>query len=82
LKISFLEFDLFFSGLFENDQIILHIDYRKSLFDRNSMEYYLTILKKIINQLIHNLNINLSDIAKIENTKINIGIVNELDEDF
>ena len=77
-----VKFDLFFSGLFENDQIILHIDYRKSLFDRNSMEYYLTILKKIINQLIHNLNINLSDIAKIENTKINIGIVNELDEDF
>ncbi|NOQ26059.1 MAG: amino acid adenylation domain-containing protein, partial [Bacteroidales bacterium] len=77
-----VKFDLFLSGFFIDDQIILNIDYKKSLFDRSSMENYVKILQEIIGQITKNQNILLDEIDLVKNVKINKNIVNTLNEDF
>ncbi len=77
-----VKFDLFLSGIFINDQIALNIQYRKALFNKKSIDFYITILKEIINNICINQDVSLSEIASLENISINQNIVSELEENF
>ncbi|MFA8437278.1 MAG: amino acid adenylation domain-containing protein, partial [Marinifilaceae bacterium] len=76
-----VKFDFSLSGYIRNDQIKLVIDCKKSLFDRTSIEYYITILQKVIRQITTNYNVVLGEIVKLEN-EINNNIIASLEEDF
>lgn len=71
------KFDLLLSAVESNDGLFLKLEYSYDLFTRKTIEKFIKYYKKVVNTVINNSDIKLSDITLIDN-KEELAVVYEL----